>query len=240
MTESEFRAANAPPSGLFWGMTPLDVDSILAAARPLRVATNTVITKEGDDSDHLFLLWQGRARFFHTALNGKKLISIWATPGQLIGGAAVSRRPYPYILSSEAVRDSILLDWDSASIRTLGIGFPRLFENLIRCAEDYIGWYVAAHAALASETAQERLAHLLVTLGPVVGEKVSDGIEIDVTNEELADSVSINTSTASRIMSEWQKMGAISKRREKVVIHTPDKLFADLASLKSVGTAGAG
>ena len=41
-------------------------------------------------------------------------------------------------------------------------------------------------------------------------------------------------------MSEWQKMGAISKRREKVVIHTPDKLFADLASLKSVGTAGAG
>jgi len=134
MTESEFRAANAPPSGLFWGMTPLDVDSILAAARPLRVATNTVITKEGDDSEHLFLMWQGRARFFHTPSNGKKLISIWATPGQLIGGAAISHQPYPYILSSEAVQDSILLGWDSASIRTLGIGFPRLFENLIRCA----------------------------------------------------------------------------------------------------------
>jgi len=34
MAESEFRAPNAPPFGLFWGMTPLDVDSILAAARP--------------------------------------------------------------------------------------------------------------------------------------------------------------------------------------------------------------
>jgi hypothetical protein len=39
----------------------------------------------------------------------------------------------------------------------------------------------------------------------------------------------LNHSTASRIMSEWQKMGAVSKRGEKVVIHTPDRLFADLA-----------
>jgi CRP-like cAMP-binding protein len=112
----------------------------------------------------------------------------------------------------------------------------RLPENLIRCATDYIAWYVAAHAALASETAQERLAHLLVTLGPVIGDKVSDGIEIDVTNEELAESVAITASTASRVMSEWEKIGAVSKHRGKAVIQLADRLFADLPSAKSVGT----
>src|SRR6516164_4224306 len=93
MAESEFRAANAPPSDLFWGMPPEDVDSILTAARSYRVAAKSVITKESDDSEYLYFLWQGRARFFHTTLNGKKLISIWVTPGQIIGGAALSRRP---------------------------------------------------------------------------------------------------------------------------------------------------
>ena len=237
MAESEFRAASAPPSNLFWGMPPEDVDSILTAARPHRVAAKSLITKAGDDSEYLFFLWQGRARFFHETLNGKKLISIWVTPGHMIGGAALSRRPYPYILSSEAVQDSVLLSWDSATIRTLSKGFPRLLENLLRCATDYVNWFVAAHAALASETAQERLAHLLVTLGPVIGEKVSDDIEIDVTNEELAESVAITSSTASRIMTEWEKIGAIHKRRGKVVIHSAGRLFGDLPSSKSVGSA---
>ena len=237
MTESEFRAANAPPSDLFWGMPPEDVDSILAAARPHRVAAKSIITKAGDDSEYLCFLWQGRARFFHETHNGKKLISIWVTPGHMIGGAALSRRPFPYILSSEAVQDSVLLVWDTASIRTLGKGFPRLLENLLRCAAEYVTWFVATHAALASETAQERLAHLLVTLAPVLGEKVSDGIEIDVTNEELAESVVITPSTASRILSGWEKIGAVSKSRGKVVIHSADKLFVDLPASKSVGTA---
>jgi CRP-like cAMP-binding protein len=239
MAESEFRAANAPPSDLFWGMTPQDVDSILEAARPQRVAAKSVITNAGDDSEYLYLLWRGRARFFYETFSGKKLISIWVTPGHMIGGAALSRRPYPYVLSSEAVQDSVLLVWDTASIRTLGKGFPRFLENLIRYATDYIAWYVAAYAALASETAQERLANLLVTLGPVVGEKVPDGIEVDVTNEELAASVVITPFTTSRIMSEWQKIGAISKRRGKVVIHSPERLFVDLPALRSVGTASA-
>ena len=51
MAELEFRAENAPTSDLFWGMLPEDVDSILAAASPHRVAAKSVITKEGDDLD---------------------------------------------------------------------------------------------------------------------------------------------------------------------------------------------
>ena len=62
--------------------------------------------------------------------------------------------------------------------------------------------------------------------------------EADVTNEELADSAAITPSTASRIMTEWEKVGAISKRRGKVVLHSADKLFIDLASLKSNRNGG--
>jgi len=64
-----------------------------------------------------------------------------------------------------------------------------------------------------------------VALGPSIGEAVSDGIEIDVTNQELADSVNINLFNATRIVSEWQKIGAIRKHRGKIVLRSPKKLF---------------
>jgi CRP-like cAMP-binding protein len=98
-------------------------------------------------------------------------------------------------------------------------------ENVIYLTFEYVSWYIAAHSALVSESAKERLANLLVALGPSIGEVVSDGIEIDVTNQELADSVNINLYNATRIVSEWQKIGAIRKHRGKIVLRSPKKLF---------------
>ena len=37
---------------------------------------------------------------------------IWITPGHSFGGAALSTRPSPYLLSTETVRDSVVLAWD--------------------------------------------------------------------------------------------------------------------------------
>jgi CRP-like cAMP-binding protein len=90
---------------------------------------------------------------------------------------------------------------------------------------EYLSWYVAAHAALTSQTARERLASVLFGLAKSVGQKVSGGVELDVTNEELANSANITQYTASRFMSEWQRSGAIRKRRGKIVLRSPERLF---------------
>jgi CRP-like cAMP-binding protein len=126
---------------------------------------------------------------------------------------------------TEAMRDSIVLVWDSSAIRFLGQRFPRLLENAIRIALDYFSWYIAVHTALVSETAQERLANS-------IGQTVSDGVEIDVTNDELASSVNISPFTASRIMSQWQRIGAIRKHRGMIVLRSPKKLFFASFDLK--------
>jgi CRP-like cAMP-binding protein len=226
MTASELRAVNCPANvDILRGLEPPEVDLILAAARPRRFAAKSVITHQGSPSDHLLLLWKGRARYFYQTPDGKKLILIWITPGQIFAGAALAPRPYAYLLSTEAVRDSVVLVWESSAIRALGQRFPRLLENAIHLALDYFAWYIAVHAALVSATAQERLANLLVALGPSIGQTVSDGLEIDVTNEELASSVNISPFTASRILSEWRKIGAIRKHRGKILLRSPKKLF---------------
>jgi len=75
-----------------------------------------------------------------------------------------------------------------------------LFENVLSLAADYISWYVAAHAALTSQTARERLGHVLAELAPTIGQNKKDGVELDVTNEELANSANITPYTTSRLI----------------------------------------
>ena len=226
MNTSEFRAANCPPNiDVFRSMEPKEIDVILAAARPYRFTAHTAITDQGDSSDHFLLMWKGRGRVFYVAPNGKKLILRWINPGEIFGVEALPHQPFRYLISSEAVHDSVVLAWDGPTILALGHRFPRLLENIICVGVEYFSRRIAAHAALVSESAEERLANLLLKLGPSLGEVVPDGIEIDVTNQELADSVQISLYTTSRIMSEWQRIGAIRKQRGKILLRSPKKLF---------------
>jgi CRP-like cAMP-binding protein len=227
----ESRAVHAPHRiELLRGLGQKEIELILAAAKRRRFSAKSVMTYQDEPADHLLLLWKGRARYFFETPNGKKLILRWITPGDIFGGAALVSRPSTYIVSTEAVRDSVVLLWDGPTIRALARRFPELLENAIFLAADYISWYVAAHAALTSKTAQERLAHVLLELAPSIGQKVAGGIELNVTNEELANSANITPYTTSRMVSEWQRSGAIRKHRGKILLRSPERFFLRVVS----------
>jgi len=62
-----------------------------------------------------------------------------------------------------------------------------------------------------------------------MGQKVSGGIEFDITNEELANAANITPYTTSRILSEWRRTGAIRKLRGKIVVRSTERLFLRVA-----------
>ena len=219
MSAWEFRASDVPPNiELLRGLKPREIDLIIAAGRPRRFAANSVMTYQGEPAKHLLLLWKGRSRYFYETPNDKKLILKWIIPGHIFGGAALVAGPSTYLVSTEAVRDSIVVEWDGSTIHHLARQFPQLLENAHLIDMDYVSWYVAAHAALASQSARQRLASVLFGLVTSVGQKVSGGIELDVTNEELADSANITPYTASRLISAWNRSGAIRKHRGKILV----------------------
>ena len=226
MTVLEFRAADVPPdTELLRDLKPEEVRLILMATRTRRFSAKSVITHQGEPADHLLLLWKGRARCFFETPNGKKLIQIWMTPGHIFGGAALVSPSSVYLVSTEAVRDSVVLVWDRQTIRALARRFPRLLENALSIAANYVSWYIVALTALTSETARERLAGVLLGCVSSIGQKVAGGIELDLTNEEVANSASTTPYTASRILSEWHKAGAIRKRRGKILLASPEQFF---------------
>jgi CRP-like cAMP-binding protein len=226
MTASEIRAVDVPPgTELLRGLEQQEIELILAAARLRRFRGSSVITHQSYPADRLFLLWKGRARYFVDTPNGKKLILIWITPGHIFGAAALAAPPSTYLVSTEAVRNSIVLVWDGPTIRALARRFPQLMINAFHTTIDYLSWYVGTHAALTSQTARERLAHVLLGYAPSIGQKVSGGIELDVTNQELAHAANITPYTTSRIISEWHRTGAVRKHRGRILLRSLEKLF---------------
>ncbi len=212
-------------SRLFDGMAPRDLNIIRAAATERRLLANSVISNQGSPAEHLFLLTNGRARYFFVTEEGQKTLLLWLSQGEIIGGAAFLSKASNYFLSAETVKDSSLLVWDRATLRSLVAQYPRLLENALLMASDYLVWYVADHVALTCHSARQRLAQVLIRLAGVIGQKVPGGVEFDATNEELASAANITPFTASRLISEWQVNRAIVKRRGKILLRSPERLF---------------
>jgi CRP-like cAMP-binding protein len=207
------------------GLSPLDLNVILAAAKQRHFASSSIVVNQGNPADHLFLLTRGRARFFFNTQEGKKVILLWLTPGEIFGGAALLSTPSLYLVNTETLKDCSMLVWDRATLRNLAGRYPRLLENALIISYDYLAWYVADHVALTSHTARQRLAGVLVCLAQTIGEKVSGGFEFDATNEELAGAANVTPFTASRLLSKWQDNGAVLKYRGKVLLRSPERLL---------------
>jgi CRP-like cAMP-binding protein len=218
---SEFRAAYVPRGTAFLqGLKPREIDVVLAAARLRRFSAKRVMTYQGEPADGVMLSWKGRARYFFDTPNGEKLILRWITPGDVFGLSTLLSRRSTYVVSAEAVRDSAVLMWPGETIRALVRRFPAIWENALFIAESIsIGMWPPT--PLTSQSARERLTHVLVELAPRIGQEFSGNIELEVTNEELANSANITPYTTSRLMSEWRRSGAIRKRYGKIFLHFP-------------------
>lgn len=225
MSASSIAAVCPFPSSRFLeGIPASGLKVVLAEAKLRRFHANSVVVNQGDPAERLFLIAKGRARYFYTCEDGRKLLLFWLTPGDIFGGASLLANPSTYLVSTETVKDTSLLVWDRATIQRLTALYPKLIENALGFASEYLVWYLGTHVALASHTARQRLARVLLCLAQSIGQKVAEGFQFDATNEELAGAANITTFTASRLLNEWQRNRALIRRRGKILLLSPQKL----------------
>jgi len=198
---------------------------IVAAARERRFLANSIITNQGHPANHLYLVLSGGARSFFLTQAGRRLHVHTYPPGEMFGGMALVPRVSEYIVTTEAVKDSRVLIWERARIRSLAVRYPKLLDNALVIASDYLNMAVATQVALSCHTARQRLAEVLVNLASGVGHRVSGGIELEARNEDLASTASLTPFTVSRLMSEWHRNGLLKKSRGKVLLPFPERLL---------------
>ena len=207
------------------GLAKPERESILAAATLQRFDANSVVTNQGQPAEHLFLLTKGRARFFSITEGGQKLILLWLPPGEIFGGRALLPVPSLYLASAEAVKESWALMWDRNTIRGFAAQYSRLLDNALSIASEYLAEHLESYLSLTRHNARQRLAHVLTTIAPSMGRRVSGGVELDVTNEELANTAHVTPFTASRLLSEWQRSGDVLKSRGRLLLRSPERVL---------------
>ena len=206
------------------GFAPGDLAVILGAATLHRYPGHTVIANEEDFADKLFLVLDGRARTFTTTRKGETLFLFWVPSGDMSGGRALLSEPDEYLISTETVVDSFVLVWNRGAILPLTKRYPRLVENALMIASEYVEIYRDLHVSAVYHTASQRLSRVLDGLAKVMGQRVVEGIELIVSNEELAYEANITIYTVSRLLNEWQRKGLLVKGRGRVVLRSTEKL----------------
>jgi len=209
---------------LLEGLTERDKKSILAEGRTNKYAKNTELCAEGKEASHLFLMTKGQAKYYRLMKDGRQVIFYWLQPGDTLGLATMLANPLPYLGSAEAVSDCEVSSWPHATMQRFARQYPVLSVNALRIVLLYLSSGADRHSAMISDTAKERLARTLAELGSRTGHFNPDGVDLEISNEQLASLADVSPFTVSRLLSQWQREGALFKRRKALSIRSPEGL----------------
>jgi CRP-like cAMP-binding protein len=210
---------------LLKGLSPSDLAAILGAATIRRFPARTVIARESHEAERAFLFLDGRGRTFTMTEKGEKVLLVWIFPGDPAGGRAIMSEPMKYMINTETVVDSTVLVWHRSALLPLTKLHPRLLENALLIASDYLETYRDLHLAASYDTAGKRVARALDRLVKDVGQRIEDGVEFNISNEDLANEANVTIFTVSRLLSEWRRKGLLLKSRGRVVVRSPEQLI---------------
>jgi CRP-like cAMP-binding protein len=209
------------------GLPKAGLEAMLSAAKHRQFRTSSVVLHEGDPAERIFLLASGQGRQFVTTNDGRKVLLYWLTAGQVFGGVTILSTPISYLASTEVTPESCALMWDRNTMREFVSRYPVLLDNALSiAATENFAWSIATHVSLSCNDAHGRIANLLVSLACGIGRATSRGVELKITNEDLASGANVTPFTASRILNEWQRAGVLTKGRGKVMLRNPQLLLA--------------
>lgn len=212
--------------GLLDGLTEPVKTMFLAESQKMDVRANTQLCIEGQPASQLFLLVKGHVKYFRLTSQGKQVILWWLGPGDPFGLGTMLADPPPYIGTAESVSTCELICWPQPSVRRFALAHPQLACNALSIVLHYLSALSDRHVGILGNTANDRIAKVLLSLGRRKGHVQPQGVDLEITNEELASLADVSPFTVSRTLSDLHRKGALTKRRKVLTIHTPEALVA--------------
>jgi CRP-like cAMP-binding protein len=169
----------------------------------------------------------GHAKYYRVTREGEEVLLWSLRAGNVFGLATLVRDPGTSLGTAEALQDCDVIAWDRAGIRSLANTCPLLAENALRVTFQYLSAHADRLVRILTQTAEQRLARMLLNLGTTAGRVLPQGVEIEATNKDLSAMANVSRFTASRVMQKWERAGAVVKTCGKVRLRVPEKLLED-------------
>jgi CRP-like cAMP-binding protein len=210
------------------GLSASEVEDIFAHGKLLEVGPKLRVFSAGERAEHLFVLLKGLVNFSRPTPKGDDILLRLLTPGDSFGLAALLPDPPGYMATAEAVSESEVMAWKHEDICRLAATYHQLSINALAVALCFLGRLVDRHSILFQGEASHRIARALVDISRRSGRLNPQGIDVEITNEQLGSLADASRFTTSRVLSDWKRKGFIKKEREIVRIYSPEALLSDI------------
>lgn len=184
-----------------------------------------LIFSEGDPSEWLYFVNSGKVKITKISQEGKEIILEIISAPDFFGGIAAVRG-FPYPANAVAMEDTEVLKVSRRNLMTIMDRFPNLMFSMATNVGDRIKGSHEMLKSIALEKVESRIASLLIKLADKAGEKVGEGIIINMnlTKQDIAEMVGTTVETSIRTTSKLAKAGILASKAGKIIIRDPERL----------------
>lgn len=176
---------------------------------------HSIVIHEGDDSDSLFVILEGKVKIFVSDENGKEVILNVQRPIELFGELAFIDQE-PRSASVMTLESTRLAQLSRTDFRTCLLEDPAIAIKLISSLTQRVRILTDFVKDLALHNVRDRVIHVLCKLAIEHSGKMT--IDQRLTHQEIADMVGSSREMVSRIMKELATDGYVAARQKSITI----------------------
>ena len=208
-----------PSMDFFLRLPAVDRADLLSCASRRELNKGELIFKIGDPTTHVYVLESGRAKVYHPSPGGKEVLLWFCFPWELFGLAEVGHGEHRQATAQLCER-SALLSIPSADFQDFVRTHPAAALLVIDLLSLRLRNLGNTLQQLVASDVTARVVTLLTRLSACYGIP-ADGevcLDLDVTQQELADMVGATRQTVSSTLSMLRRSGAIHFKNRRIYI----------------------
>jgi CRP/FNR family transcriptional regulator len=183
-------------------------------------SAGTMIIRQGERADGLYILQSGLIRLLHLTESGKPVGVRMLTPSEMIGLTEVITGD-PYHVTAETVEECRLEFFPRKQFVPFLLRTPSLaVELLVRMSQDFERLQEGMYESDGGLPLVVRLLHKLQELADACGVSTDGGLLLDapLTVQDLAGTLGCSRQWASKMLSEIEARGLIERRGRRIVL----------------------
>jgi CRP/FNR family transcriptional regulator, cyclic AMP receptor protein len=202
---------------LFEGLPPESVDRILAATRRVRLSRGEILFHEGARGESVYLIETGKLAVRISTPEGVLVTVALLGPGSAVGELALLGDDERRTATVQAVEPVVALRLYCRDFVELRRQHPSVTEFLVKTLAATVRRLDAQLVEAFHLPAEMRIRRRLLALAQVY-DKGTQVIQVDLTQEELAQLAGTTRPTLNRVLREEERRGTLRLGRGRIVI----------------------
>jgi len=170
---------------------------------------NATIYSQGDPSEAIFYIQKGRVKLHVVSEHGKEAVVAIMEAGQFFGEGCLNGDT-ARVATAKSLGDSVIVSISKHAMREALKNEPSFAQSLVTYLITRTGRIEEDLIDQLFNSSERRLARLLLLLAHFGKEGVPQPIDVEISQETLADMIGTTRSRVSFFMNKFRKLGFIS------------------------------